>query len=169
MPPRLRPRFEAPVSLSARQVLTRLEANLSEPACPCRGHTAGSHALLYIRDDLRHTWSPYLDLAVEQGADGSLLRGRFGPHPNIWTFFAALYAICAFIALAGLIVGVSQWSLGFSATGFWALPATAVVAGIVYAVALMGQGLAQKQMHQLRQFLNRTLDLADEPASSVHA
>lgn len=167
MPPRLRPRFEVEVACPSQQVLRQLDAQLDDPDGPCRGNVVGRHAMLHIRDDLRHTWSPYLDLEVEPHGEGALLRGRFGPHPSIWSFFAALYAICAFVALGGLIVGLSQLSLGFPAWGLWAVPGALVLAAVVYAVALMGQRLAQEQMHTLQDVLHRAAGLSDADAAAA--
>ncbi len=164
MAPRLRPRFEVEVARAPQQVLRGLEAALADPDGPCRGRIVGRHALLHVREDLRHTWSPYLDLEVEPWGEGALLRGRFGPHPSIWSFFAALYAICAFVALGGLVVGLSQLSLGFPAWGLWAVPGALVLAAVVYVVALTGQRLAQAQMHALRDVVHRAAGLAESAA-----
>lgn len=152
--PRMRPRFEAVVPRAPSNLLAEIHRRLSAPDCPYSGTIAGHHALLHMRRELQHTWSPYLDLAVEQHARGALLRGRFGPHPSLWTFFVALYAICAFVGLAAAIMGFAQWSLSFPPTALWGIPVTVALALVVYAIALIGQGLAQEQMHLLRAFLN---------------
>ena len=165
--PRMRPRFETVVSSSPGTTLAQIETHLNAPDCPCTGNVVGHHALLYIRPDLRHTWSPFLDLGTEPHPQGTLIRGRFGPHPSIWTFFMAMYAIAGFLVTIGAVVGLSQWSLDLGPTGFWGIVAGILMAGITYAVALMGQGLAQEQMHQLRTFLNRAVGVATPTPSSA--
>ena len=162
----LRPRLVHAVALPAEQVLGRLNAALDDPEAVCLATRAGRHLWLQVRPEVRHTWSPWLDLEVVPSNPGSVLRGRFGPHPSIWSFFAAVYAICAFCAVGGLVFGLSQLGLGFTPWGLWALPAAAVLAAGTFGVALIGKRLAREQMREIRTFLEEAIGHPLEPATA---
>jgi hypothetical protein len=160
--PRMRPRFEVVVPGTAAEILNRLSDRLARSPNPCTGSILDRHVRLKICEAERNYWSPELHVDVERHPDGTLLRGLYGPHPSVWTMFVALYAIIGFGGLLGLIVGAAQWSLGTPPTALWAVPGTAVLALLVYFVALSGQRLGYEQMVQLRAFLDASV--AEETA-----
>lgn len=167
-PPRLRPRFERSLSCSTREATQRLRAAIAAPDCPCRGREYGGHFILRVPESERHFWSPQLSLDVEGApGGGTVLRGLFGPHPSIWTFFVAAYALAGFSAVIGLLFGFSQWSLGQPPHALWAVPAAMLFAGLTYGVGLIGRRLGYAQVLQLRDVVDRAL--ADEAALQPEA
>ena len=156
-PPRMRPRFELVVPTTPGATLDGFRRYLNGASAGCTGSITGRHVRFRIPEARRHTWTPQLDLEVEPHEAGSLVRGLFGPHPSIWTFIVALYAIIGFSALGGLIFAYSQWTLGQAPTALWSVPVALVLAGGVYMVALVGQGLSQAQMIELRGCLDEAL------------
>lgn len=155
--PGMRPRFEVTVPGSPAQTLERLQDTLEQPGGLCTGSILGRHVRLRIRTEHRHFWTPQLDVEVEARADGSLVRGLFGPHPDIWTFFIATYAVMTFCGITGLIVGLAQWSLDWTPWALWSVPVAALMIGSVYGVALIGQRLGHDQMLQLRAYLDQAI------------
>lgn len=71
--------------------------------------------------------------------------------------YVALYAFVACVALAGLILGVSQMTVGGEVYGFWLVPGAAVLAGFIWGMAFIGQGFGGEQMYELRLFLRETV------------
>lgn len=161
---RMRPRFELVVPCTAAQALERIEAELRDPACPCAGIVLGRNVRLCVPAAQRHTWSPELHVEVEEQGPRARLHGLFGPHPSIWTFFAAAYAMLGFIAAGALVFGLSQWSLGMAPSALWALPVVGLLGGGIYAVARAGRHLGREQMTLLRGFLDAVLDAETHPA-----
>lgn len=151
--PRLRPRFELVAPGRPADVLHALRASLEAPDAPCVGHVLAPHARLAVHEADRHFWSPHLEVEVTAHPDGAHLRGLFGPHPSVWTFFAALYAVLIFAGAGCLIFGGSQWMLGQPPWALWGVPAALFLLGGVYGITLSGQNLAQEQMWQLRSIL----------------
>ncbi len=154
--PRMRPRFEMHVPLDASEALRRLSEPLSNPDCRCRGEMAGNHIYLHINRNEQRIWSPQLNLEVLDDDSGSIIHGHFGPRSDIWTLVMALYAICSFIALMGLLFAASQWMLGMSTWALWPVLGAAVLGVIVYALALTGQVLSQDQMTLLLKYVEET-------------
>ena len=80
--------------------------------------------------------------------------GRFGPHPHVWTLYVAVHGVGAITTLGAAIFGFSQHLSGQSPWALWALPAAPVLAGLVWALAFVGQSLGANQMVQLRHFVD---------------
>ena len=155
--PGMRPRFEMTVPTTPAQTLQQLHDTLEAPGGAVTGSILGRHVRLRIPEDQRTFWTPQLDVEVEAHEDGSFVRGLFGPHPDIWTFFIATYAVMTFCGITGLLFGLVQWSLGWPAWALWSAPAALLMIGSVYAVALIGQRLGYDQMVQLRTFLDQSI------------
>ena len=89
----LRPTFEECVSLSAVEVEQRVRCALKGRDCPVRGVATAERIELHASDQDQHFSSPQLIVDYAQtGDDSTTLRGRFGPHPNVWPLLVALYA-----------------------------------------------------------------------------
>jgi hypothetical protein len=121
-----------------------------------------------MRDGKRTFWSPYLNLEVEDEPDGSAIRGRFSPHPNVWTMFMGIYILLAIAALGGFSYGIVQLTLGQSPWAFWVDPASAALFGFVYGATLIGQGLGAEQMYVMRTLVDRAcVDALEAPLGAT--
>jgi hypothetical protein len=100
-------------------------------------------------------WSPYLNLEVEDEPDGLAIRGRFSPHPHVWTLFMAVYILLAILALGGLSYGIVQHTLGQAPWSLLIVPAAVALSGFVYGATLIGQGLGAEQMYLMRSLVDR--------------
>lgn len=113
-------------------------------------------------DDLRF-WSP--QLVVELAADGeggALLHARFGPDPYIWAMYLLAYGALVVLTLIALCFGIAQWTMGNAPTALLAAPGAAALAGLVYGVSFVGQGLGSDQMYVLRSTLTKLAEAEDE-------
>jgi hypothetical protein len=155
-PPRVRPRFVLPVPLSAEEVLSRTKSALAERGDIDGLVLTGRIELVPDRES-RHFWSPQLTVDVEAEGEGSVLRGRFGPHPHVWTLYMCIHAIGAFATVGSAMFGISQYLVGQTPWALFALPAAPVLAALVWALAFVGQGLGAEQMYALRRFLEESL------------
>ena len=154
--PRVRPRFEIEVAGDPDDLMQRLRERL--PGCPnCTGCSVGRHAELFVPEAERRLWSPYLSVTAYERNGGSMLRGRFAPHPSLWTFYLFLAFAAGFAILVGTAWGYAQWAT--EATP-WAL--TIVAAALVLGAALclasqIGQRLGAEQMTRLRAALEEPI------------
>ena len=151
--PRMRPRFEMHVPLMPGIVLEHITRSLNAPDCPCTGEIAGNHIHLNMNHEEQRLWSPHLNLELQKDGAGTNIHGHFGPRSDIWTLAMALYAISGFIATMGLLFGVSQSMLGMSPYAFWFVAGAALLALVVYLLALTGQKLSQNQMNTLFRYV----------------
>lgn len=117
--------------------------------------TAGNHVDLLVGREERHAWSPWLSVAIEQAAGGSRIRGRFGPHPSVWTLFMSIQMFLSFLALCALVGGAALWTLGHSPWPFFALPVVLALMVATYLGSQIGQRLGEDQMHVLHDALDQ--------------
>ena len=131
-----------------------------------RGQVFSRHAVVQMRDGERTFWSPYLNLEVEDEPDGSAIRGRFSPHPNVWTLFMGVYLLLTLAGLAGLSYGIVQLTLGETPWAFIAVPLSVAIFGFVYGATLIGQGLGAEQMYLMRSLVDQAcVDALSDPRS----
>lgn len=152
--PRLRPRFSRVVPCHPALALARVRLRLREAESPYTGVVTQNHMVLKICETDRHYWSPQLSVDADPHPEGTLLRGHFGPHPNVWTLFLALYAAVIFTLVFAAMYAASQWLISQPPTALWAFPAGGLLLGGIYSVAWFGQRLAHDQMQQLSDFFD---------------
>jgi len=150
--PRVRPRFEHSTHLGASELAGRVKKELVKSA-EIDGLVLDRRIELTPNADTQHFFSPQLTIDVEDTDAGATLRGRFGPHPHVWTMYVAIHGFGAFITLAAGIFGLSQHLSGQTPWALWALPASPLLAALVWALAFVGQNLGGEQMFMLRRFV----------------
>jgi hypothetical protein len=161
----MRPRFELQLPATREAWLDALRSALQNDAESLHGQVFRKHAVVQMCDAERMFWSPYLNLDVEDEPDGSVVRGRFSPHPNVWTMFMALYILLAIIALGGLSYGMVQYTLGQSPWSLLIAPAAVALFGFVYGATLIGQGLGAEQTYTMHTFVDRAC--GDAPGACI--
>lgn len=155
--PRMRPVFDIPLQTNGEDVLRTLDQLLRGGDSGLVGQVLQHHAVLQLPAGRRTLLSPFLNLEVATDNDGVVLRGRFSPHPNVWTGFVAIYsALAMFGALAGMY-GLSQWWIGEPAWMLLAVPASLAAIAFVYGAAVIGQGLTADEMYDLRALVDRAV------------
>ncbi len=159
--PRMRPRFRIPVPGDGSAVLHQLQQQLEAPEAPIAGQVVRCHAFLQMPAGRRSLLSPFLNLEMAGGKDGTILVGRFSPAPNVWTGFMALYGVLGLCGLAGLMFGWAQTTVDEFAWGFIAFPVALALGAFVYGAAVIGQGLTADEMYELRAFVNRAVEMAE--------
>lgn len=154
--PRIRPTFTIDVDLDPATVMDRLRLRLPHSR-RCAGMSVGRHAELFVPEEIRRVWSPWLSVTAFEGDQGTVVRGRFSPHPSIWTLYLFLAFGMAFAFLVGLVWGYAQWA---TETEPWALavvPLVLVAAGALYGISLIGQRLSVSQMEELQAALGELI------------
>ncbi len=159
--PRMRPEFEIPLRTSGDAVLRRLNELLDSDEQGLTGQVLPGHAVVQMRPDRRSMLSPFLNLESAVTDRGPVLRGRFSPHPNVWTGFMATYLALGMSGLLSAIYGISQWWLGDPAWGLLGVPASLAAIGFVYGAAVIGQGLTAAEMYELRALVDRAVRESD--------
>jgi hypothetical protein len=125
------------------------------PECPnCTGVSVGRHAELFVPEDQQRVWSPWLSVTAEEASSGGArVRGRFAPHPHVWTLYMFLSFALGFALLVGITWGYAQWAMGQTPWALVSLPLGIVLGGALYLVSLTGQRLGHDQIEHLESAL----------------
>lgn len=164
-PPPIRPNFVIPLSRGADEVMAILRERLKGVRHADCSRSKGRCADLFLDEDVRRLWSPYLSIQVERQGERALLRGRYAPHPEIWTLFMFLYAAVGFLTVMGLMLGFVQWQSGMDPWGLWGFYAGLPGLALLYGVSVVGQRLSAHQIGELRDRMEELLDglMEEEP------
>jgi len=164
--PHTRPRFEINIPMSPDDVGARVRAALDQGEGRVRGSVYKRVVQLAVVEGEIHFWSPHLDVSLLDNEDGTTqLFGRFAPRPQVWTGFVAAQAVCWFLCIGALMWGSSEAMLGKASVGWWLAALFALLGGVVYLTAYVGQSLGQEQMFGLRSFLDDAL--ATPPPAAI--
>jgi len=149
-PARIRPTFSIPLWPEPDPAMEELRNRLADtPHQECT-RSKGRCAYFFVMEEERTLWSPHLSVQVEALGEGSLLRGRFGPHPELWTLYMFSYTAVGFLATMGLILAFVQWQSGMDPWGLWIGGSGLAGMGGLYLVSAIGQKLTRHQMEELR-------------------
>ncbi|MCK5375698.1 MAG: hypothetical protein KAJ97_01370 [Acidobacteria bacterium] len=147
--PKIRPRFTIEVDADPDVLMDRLRENLKQCPC-CTGVSVGRHAELFVPGHEQRVWSPWLSVTTEEGGDGAVLKGRFAPHPSVWTLYLFLTFALGFALLVGISWGYAQWVMEQTPWALLSLPGAIILGGLLFLASVLGQRLGAEQMVQLR-------------------
>ena len=149
--PLLRPTFKTPIQGPREEAIQLIRAQLAEmPELTGRWRGKGRWVEMYLPEEERKIWSPYLSVRLDEGPEGCSIFGRFAPHPEVWTFFMFLYVLVAFIFLFGATFGYVQWASNEPAWGFWAVYIGGPILILIHVASHVGARLGQEQMARLK-------------------
>ncbi len=161
--PKMRPTFLLAVNLKHDEAIGRVRTLLNHPDGRFTGKVVGRHIMLTVSKTERHFWSPWLDLEVDEDdespdASGTVtVRGRFMPHPSIWTAYVAGYFGLGTLALFAACFAYAQWATEASPTALWVVGVCVLVTVGIWWSAQVGQKLAREQMGVLREAVGEVL------------
>ncbi|MEM1137398.1 MAG: hypothetical protein AAGI07_16280 [Bacteroidota bacterium] len=143
---RVRPRFKQEVQIASSEVQARIYAVVEKNAGLSSTKAIPGYITLRIRPKDRHYWSPQLNLTFEENETGNtIIRGLYGPNPQIWTLIFFGYAVLSVAAFFILMIGLSQLSLDKDSSILWALIVVGILAGLLYFISQLGQKLGAEQ------------------------
>ena len=93
-------------------------------------------------------------MTADSRVDGSLLKGRFAPHPNVWTLYLFLAFGLGFALLVGTTWGYAQWATDRTPWALASVPVVLVFGLLLYVSSQVGQRLGAEQMDHLRDALD---------------
>ena len=131
---------------------------LAHTKAPCIGKMNKGHMRFFILPEEQHYWSPELNISFEEHEKGTLVRGLYGPKPNVWALFFYGYAVLGILALFATMWGMALLTMNKNAWPLWIVLGLAISAGILYMVAQTGQKLGAEQTFTLHHFFEDATD-----------
>ncbi|MFK7758754.1 MAG: hypothetical protein AB8C13_02275 [Phycisphaerales bacterium] len=173
----MRPKFEFEFPIDQPSAMGLLSTIMDAEDYPIEGRIAGNHLMLVVPPKQRHFWSPWLNLEMHDVDSDmhqlTLVQGRFSPNPAIWTGYMMVYSSLAVLVFLAAMFGFSQIILQTSPWAFQFIIVILVIGAGMYWSSLIGQRIAQAQMHELYDITIKTLArgsgleiLDDDPSMS---
>ena len=157
---KMRPAFTIPLPVPADEAMDRVRVELQAESPLCGAVSTGRCAELLVDRSQRRLWSPHLSIQVEEAEEGSLLRGRFSPRPEVWTLMMFLYFTILSLAFFGAMLGCAQWMIAQTPWGLLAVPVGLALTVMLHVASLIGQHLGAQQIHDLQMRIEAVLQRA---------
>ena len=156
----LRPRFRIDFEESEENLIERFKENLNDGECKYCSKIVDQHIVIDVPFDEDHFWSPQLNIEVVKGdSSESIVKGLFGPKPQVWTLFMFLHFAVGITFLVFLTLLYVRWSfessLIFPTIMVIALP---IIWVVLYVFGRWGRRQGRKQMEELHDFMMGTLE-----------
>ena len=114
-PIHLRPRFTIDFENEKEVVIEKFKKVLNEENNRFPSKFVDGHIIIDVPKKEEHFWSPQLNIEIVETANNkSLLKGLFGPKPQVWTLFMFIHFV---VGISFLIFGVMlyvRWNLNDS-------------------------------------------------------
>ena len=157
---RTRPRFKIYTDFDTEICAQKIKSLLALHKENLQGNIKNEVANIWIKTEHNEFWKPYLSLRIEKENHQTVIRGVFGPSAAVWTFFMFLY----FIFSITFMVFITIWIVTkqIKSTDFpWAIH-VAILSIILLLISFfatkIGQKKAKKEMEQLRDFAEKTIE-----------
>jgi hypothetical protein len=156
----LRPRFKLNYDLNHQEIISKFKNKFSSEKCTYYHKISDGHIIIDLPKDENHFWSPQLNIEIiEVSENKSLVKGLFGPKPQIWTMFMFIHFVLAFAFIGFSIAAYVKWSLKTDYTFFLGMIFFPIIAWFaMYFLGRLGKKKGQNQMQELYGFLIKTLE-----------
>lgn len=149
---RVRPRFEHTVELSREATREKILAALAAHSPALEVKSFPEFIGLHIPAAERRHWSPRLFLSLEATPEGTTrIEGIYGPEIEVWSVFLYGYLITGLLGIFSGIYGGAQLVIDDEPWAFYVTGSMAIIAGLLYLAAQLGQKLGAWQTFQLHQ------------------
>ena len=155
----LRPRFKMDFDESQEDIISKFKDKLNDADCTYCGKIVDGHIVIDVPLEENHFWSPQLNIEIEEiTKDKSVVKGLFGPKPQVWTLFMFFHFAVAVAFIGFAIMAYVKWTLKtdykFAFIMVIALP---VVWIVMYILGRVGKRTGQQQMEELHAFMMKIL------------
>lgn len=155
----LRPRFKIDSDKNEAELMNRFMGNLNSGDCKYCSKIVDNHIFIDVPPDQDHFWSPQLHVEITEGETSpAIVKGLFGPKPQVWTLFMFLHFAIGILFLVFLTMLYVRWMLNanlvFSSIMVIVLP---IIWAVLYVLGRMGKKKGKPQMEELHDFLLNTL------------
>ncbi|MFK8061102.1 MAG: GTP-binding protein [Polaribacter sp.] len=155
----LRPRFTIDLEENFEKILENFSEEFKKEDCPFVGNIVDGHIFISVSKKDEHFWSPQLHIEIiEKTIKTSLLKGLFGPKPQVWTLFMFIHFVIGISFLAFCVMFFTRISLKeslmFPIIMLVTLP---FIWTVLYFLGKIGKDTGKNQMRDLHDFMIRII------------
>lgn len=156
----LRPRFKMELEESQQKLIAKFQGNVKNADCSYCVKVIDGHIVIDIPPEENHFWSPQLHIEIEKiEENSSIVKGLFGPKPQVWIFFMFIHFAMAVAFIGFSIIAYVKYTLKsdykIALTLTVALPILWIM---MYFLGRIGKRKGRKQMEELHGFMMKTLE-----------
>ena len=149
---RLRPRFEETVPAPPDAAHATLVRGLADHAPDLVVKPFPGFIGIHLPDAERRQWSPRLFVSLEPTPEGHThITGLYSPEIEVWAVFLYGYLITGLLGTFSGLYGFAQLAIDDSPWAFYITGSMAILAGLLYLAAQLGQKLGAWQTIRLHQ------------------
>ena len=155
----LRPRFTIDLDKNYQEIIHRFSDEFKSENCQFRGSIVDGHIFISVPKKDEHFWSPQLHLEIlAKTQNTSLLKGLFGPKPQVWTLFMFIHFV-----IGTLFLGFGVWlytkislkePIIFPVIMMVFLP---LIWALLYFLGKIGKDTGKNQMQDLHDFMIKVI------------
>ncbi|ARV15384.1 hypothetical protein [Polaribacter sp. SA4-12] len=156
----LRPRLKIDLKDGSEEILERFSNEFKSDDCRFLGNIVDGHVFISVSKKDEHFWSPQLHLEIiGKTRRTSLLKGLFGPKPQVWTLFMFIHFVIGISFFGFAIMLFSKLSLKESIL----LPLIMMVFlplfwVLLYFLGKVGRATGKDQMKDLHDFMIKVIN-----------
>ena len=155
----LKPRFKIELDEEKEAVINKFRQQFLSENCKYCGKVVDHHVVIDVPKEEDTFWSPQLHIEVEKNeADRTVVRGLFGPKPQIWTMFMFIHFAVAVAFIVFAVMAYSKHLLKEDYTLSLILClAMPVLWFVLYFLGQLGKKKGYGQMLALDDFMKKVL------------
>ena len=144
---------------SQQELLEKFKKILEDGNCKYCSKIVDGHIVIDVPIEEDHFWSPQLNIEIEKIEDDkTIVKGLFGPKPQVWTLFMFFHFAVAVAFIGFLIMAYVQWTLKSDVTfALIMVIGLPILWVIMYFLGRIGKKTGHKQMNELHEFMMKTL------------
>jgi len=156
----LKPRFKIEKREDKAIIIKKFSDEFDHGGSNFLGKIVDHHIIIDVHKETAHFWSPQLHVEVEEGEKGgTLIKGLYGPKPQIWSLFMFMHFGVALAFMVFLVLAYTRWSLdqdySFALMMCIIMP---ILWFFLYFIGRLGRKKGAEQIHQIDAFLNEVLN-----------
>ena len=156
----LKPRFRFDLNESKDVIVDKFKKEFQLKSTKFRGKVVGDHVIIDIAKENEHLWSPQLQLELEEvSKNQTLVKGLFGPKPQLWTLFMFIHFGVALAFAVFATIFYTDWSLGQDYTfSLFMVVAMPILWISFYFFGRWGKKKGHQQIVELDSFMRKILE-----------
>ncbi|MDY7394867.1 GTP-binding protein [Aureibaculum sp. 2210JD6-5] len=107
----LKPRFREELSESKTTILKKFATVFAKKEHKFRTKLVDNHIVIDVPTEEDHFWSPQLQIEIVEEENKTILKGLFGPKPQVWTMFMFFHFAVAVAFVVFLVMAYTKYSL----------------------------------------------------------
>ena len=159
----LRPRFTIDLDENYETVIEKFKKVLKAKDCANPSRFSDGHIIVDVPKKEEHFWSPQLNMEiVEADNNKSILKGLFGPKPQVWTLFMFIHFIVGIPFLIFAVMLYVNWSLERDfILALMMVIFLPILWAVLYFLGRIGKSTGHNQMDDLHDLMTSILEGKD--------